>query len=214
MAGQSDVRSRRAAAVAAVDSAAAGQGSQRRSVLRRISGRGVFPAAWRRPERLWRQLGRRPAVGIGRRMSARPAKSLRAPAARWLCWASCWQTSAARAACTLISPLTWLRDQIQMSTQPLWVDFAVTAAIVSVLMFLLGGGIRTGWRALIVSLVDLCRHWHRDRSDGARPRRLANCRYQAVGRPSGDAGGVGHRHRDLDAGRHRAGLGPALDHPA
>jgi general L-amino acid transport system permease protein len=51
-----------------------------------------------------------------------------------------------------ISPLTWLRDRIQMSTRPLWVDFAVTAAIVSALMFLLGGGIRSGWRALIVSL--------------------------------------------------------------
>ena len=52
----------------------------------------------------------------------------------------------------VISPLTWLRDRIQMSSRPLWADFAVTAAIVSVLMFFLGGGIRSGWRALIVSL--------------------------------------------------------------
>jgi general L-amino acid transport system permease protein len=53
----------------------------------------------------------------------------------------------------LISPLTWLRDRIQMSSRPLWADFAVTAVIVSALMFFLGGGIRTGWRALIASLL-------------------------------------------------------------
>jgi general L-amino acid transport system permease protein len=52
----------------------------------------------------------------------------------------------------VISPLTWLRDRIQMSSRPLWADFAVTAAITSALIFFLSGGIRTGWRALIVSL--------------------------------------------------------------
>ena len=52
----------------------------------------------------------------------------------------------------LIWPLTWLRDQIQASGRPLWTDFAATAAIVSVLLFFLGGGFRSGWRALIVSL--------------------------------------------------------------
>jgi general L-amino acid transport system permease protein len=52
----------------------------------------------------------------------------------------------------VISPLTLLRDRIQMSSRPLWADFAVTAVIVSALMFFLGGGIRSGWRALIVSL--------------------------------------------------------------
>jgi general L-amino acid transport system permease protein len=52
----------------------------------------------------------------------------------------------------VISPLTWLRDRIQMASRPLWADFAVTAAIVSALMFFLGGGIRSGWRALIASL--------------------------------------------------------------
>jgi general L-amino acid transport system permease protein len=51
-----------------------------------------------------------------------------------------------------ISPLTWLRDRIQMASRPLWADFAVTAVIVSALMFFLGGGIRSGWRALIASL--------------------------------------------------------------
>jgi len=52
----------------------------------------------------------------------------------------------------LIWPLTWLRDQIQVSSRPVWVDFAATAAIVSMLLFVLNGGIRTGWRSLIVSL--------------------------------------------------------------
>jgi general L-amino acid transport system permease protein len=61
-------------------------------------------------------------------------------------------TNLGQALVYVISPLTWLRDQIQMSSRPLWADFAVTAAIVSALMFFLGGGIRFGWRALIVSL--------------------------------------------------------------
>lgn len=52
----------------------------------------------------------------------------------------------------LLWPLTWLRDLIQASANPVWADFAATAAIVSLLAFLLGGGIRSGWRALIVSL--------------------------------------------------------------
>ncbi len=49
-------------------------------------------------------------------------------------------------------PLTWLRDQIQASDNPVWADFAATAAIVSLLLFFAGGGVRRGWRALIVSL--------------------------------------------------------------
>jgi general L-amino acid transport system permease protein len=52
----------------------------------------------------------------------------------------------------LIWPLTWLRDQIQASSRPVWTDFAATAAIVSMLLFVLNGGIRTGWRSLVVSL--------------------------------------------------------------
>jgi general L-amino acid transport system permease protein len=51
-----------------------------------------------------------------------------------------------------IWPLTWLRDQVQASGSPVWTDFAATAVIVSTLLFLLNGGIRTGWRALAVSL--------------------------------------------------------------
>jgi general L-amino acid transport system permease protein len=52
----------------------------------------------------------------------------------------------------VIWPLTWLRDQIQAVANPVWADFAATAAIVSIALFVLNGGIRTGWRALIVSL--------------------------------------------------------------
>jgi general L-amino acid transport system permease protein len=52
----------------------------------------------------------------------------------------------------LIWPLTWLRDQIQASGRPVWTDLAATAALVSILLFFLAGGFRTGWRALVVSL--------------------------------------------------------------
>src|SRR5258708_6154285 len=52
----------------------------------------------------------------------------------------------------LIWPLTWLRDQIQAADRPVWADFAATAAIVSILLFVLSGGIRPGWRSLILSL--------------------------------------------------------------
>ncbi len=52
----------------------------------------------------------------------------------------------------LLWPLVWLRDQIQASSRPVWIDIAATAAIVSILLFVLNGGFRTGWRALIVSL--------------------------------------------------------------
>jgi general L-amino acid transport system permease protein len=52
----------------------------------------------------------------------------------------------------LIWPLTWLRDQIRMSGQPVWLDFAVTAAIVSALLFWLSGGTRSGWRPPVTSL--------------------------------------------------------------
>jgi general L-amino acid transport system permease protein len=54
----------------------------------------------------------------------------------------------------LISPLTWLRDQLQVSfVRPVWADLVVTAAIVSALMFWLGGGARAGIRPLITILV-------------------------------------------------------------
>jgi general L-amino acid transport system permease protein len=52
----------------------------------------------------------------------------------------------------LIWPLTWLRELVQASGQPVWSGFAVTAVIVSMLFFGLSGGIRTGWRTLVASL--------------------------------------------------------------
>jgi general L-amino acid transport system permease protein len=52
----------------------------------------------------------------------------------------------------LISPLTWLRDHLQASHQPLWLDFAATAGIVSIALFLLNGGTRAGLRPLVASL--------------------------------------------------------------
>ncbi|WGS17440.1 MULTISPECIES: amino acid ABC transporter permease [unclassified Bradyrhizobium] len=53
----------------------------------------------------------------------------------------------------LILPLSWLRDRLQASGQPLWFDFVLTAAIVSLIFFALSGGTRTGQRALVGSLV-------------------------------------------------------------
>jgi general L-amino acid transport system permease protein len=49
-------------------------------------------------------------------------------------------------------PLTFLRNIIQASGKPVWVDLAATALIVSAVLFLVGGGLRNGWRALILSL--------------------------------------------------------------
>ena len=39
----------------------------------------------------------------------------------------------------LIRPLIWLREQIQASGNPVWVDFLASAAIISALLFLLFG---------------------------------------------------------------------------
>ena len=52
----------------------------------------------------------------------------------------------------LIRPLVWLRDQIQASGRPVWADFVASAAIISILVFVLSGGIRSGLRPLLVSL--------------------------------------------------------------
>ena len=52
----------------------------------------------------------------------------------------------------LIWPLIWFRDQIQTSIYPVWSDLAATAAVVSLTIFILNGGIHTGWRSLIVSV--------------------------------------------------------------
>jgi general L-amino acid transport system permease protein len=50
-------------------------------------------------------------------------------------------------------PLIWLRDQIQSAGRPVWADLAITAIVVSALAFVMSGGVRTGWRSLILSLV-------------------------------------------------------------
>src|ERR1700761_455337 len=42
----------------------------------------------------------------------------------------------------LIALLNWLREQIQTSRQPVWIDFALTTVIVSALVFFLGGRVR------------------------------------------------------------------------
>ena len=120
----------------------------------------------------------------------------------------------ARVISWLIWPLIWLRDQIQAS--------AVRSGSISpsplrssrCLLFWLERRHSHRLARADHQPCDLCRHRHRDRGDGARPRRPAGRRYPALGRPAGDAGGVGHRHRRLDAGRHRAGARPALDHSA
>jgi general L-amino acid transport system permease protein len=52
----------------------------------------------------------------------------------------------------LISPLVWLNAQIQDTSHPVWVDFAVSATIISLILFFLSGGFRTGWRILLGSV--------------------------------------------------------------
>ncbi|MFK5121423.1 hypothetical protein, partial [Klebsiella pneumoniae] len=52
----------------------------------------------------------------------------------------------------LIFPLTWLRDQIQATSQSVWLDFVITTAFVSLIAFFLGGGMRSGGRALAWSI--------------------------------------------------------------
>ena len=52
----------------------------------------------------------------------------------------------------LLLPLTWLRDQVQSFGHPVWADFALTAIIVSGLLFWFAGGTRAGWRPLVTCL--------------------------------------------------------------
>ncbi|GLR91246.1 amino acid ABC transporter permease [Bradyrhizobium iriomotense] len=52
----------------------------------------------------------------------------------------------------LIFPLTWLRGQLQAGGQSIWIDFAITTIVISLILFYLGGGMRTGWRALASSI--------------------------------------------------------------
>ena len=52
----------------------------------------------------------------------------------------------------VIWPLTYLREVMLASGKPVWADLAVTAIIVSALVFYLSGCLRSGWRPLIASL--------------------------------------------------------------
>lgn len=52
----------------------------------------------------------------------------------------------------LIFPLIWLRDYFQGTGQSVWADFAFATIVLSLIAFVLGGGVRTGWRALASSL--------------------------------------------------------------
>ncbi len=61
-------------------------------------------------------------------------------------------TGLARLLTIVISPLVALRDLVQASPRAVWVDLGSTAVIVSALMFIFNGALRTGWRALIGSL--------------------------------------------------------------
>ncbi|MGN6284754.1 MAG: amino acid ABC transporter permease [Afipia sp.] len=54
-------------------------------------------------------------------------------------WLVCW-------------PLVWLRDYIDTFANPLWADLAVSAVLISLLVFLLTGGVRNGWRGLLLSI--------------------------------------------------------------
>ncbi|KQW23107.1 amino acid ABC transporter permease [Afipia sp. Root123D2] len=50
------------------------------------------------------------------------------------------------------SPLIWLRDYIDAFASSLWADLAFSAILVSILVFLVTGGFRNGWRGLFISL--------------------------------------------------------------
>ncbi|MEW6767666.1 MAG: amino acid ABC transporter permease [Pseudomonadota bacterium] len=53
----------------------------------------------------------------------------------------------------VISPVIWLRDLIAQSPNPFWNDFVATAAVVSILLFVMNGHVRTGWRTFIASVL-------------------------------------------------------------
>ena len=114
----------------------------------------------------------------------------------------------------VLLPLTWLRDQIQAFGRPVWADLVATAVIVSAVLFWLGGGMRAGWRPLVTCLAIFAGIGIVIAVMGLDRGGLAGRRHAAVGRPAGDAGGVGHRHRRVDAGRHCARARPALDDSA
>ncbi|MHC2617495.1 ABC-type polar amino acid transport system ATPase subunit [Bradyrhizobium diazoefficiens] len=114
----------------------------------------------------------------------------------------------------LIFPLTWLRDQLQGTGQSVWVDFAITAVIVSLIAFLLGGGVRAGWRALASSIATFVAIAIVIKLMGLDHGGLPVVETSLWGGLLVTPGGVRHRHRHLAADRHRAGAGPPLHHSA
>ena len=90
-------------------------------------------------------------VEVGQKLArADEAASAIAPFLQWLGKLTVLLGSAVSG---LIWPLSWLNHEIQASAQPVWFDFATTAIAVSLVMFVLNGGLRTGWRALIGCVV-------------------------------------------------------------
>jgi general L-amino acid transport system permease protein len=55
-------------------------------------------------------------------------------------------------AAVIASPFVWLRDAIDASASPLWIDLILTAVIVSLAVFVLGGRMRNGGRAVLICL--------------------------------------------------------------
>ncbi|GAB1716304.1 MAG: amino acid ABC transporter membrane protein 2, PAAT family [Nitrobacter sp.] len=86
---------------------------------------------------------------VGRQLAASGEAGGIGPVLRLAGHAVAWIGDAAN---FLAWPLTWLRDRLQNSDQPVWYDLACTAAIVSLLLFLLNGAFRAGWRALFAGL--------------------------------------------------------------
>ena len=52
----------------------------------------------------------------------------------------------------ILYPLTFLQTMTQSVGTPFWADFAITAIIVSAIVFFISGGFRNGWRALVTTL--------------------------------------------------------------
>jgi general L-amino acid transport system permease protein len=55
----------------------------------------------------------------------------------------------------LLSPLLWLRDQIQSLGRPVWTDLAITTMVVLTIVFVMNGGVRSGWRPLALPAATL-----------------------------------------------------------
>ena len=212
LAGQRHVCVGGVAAAPAADPAAAGQEPECRAFLHRIPCCGVLPAAWRRPRRLCHRLDHGRALELRRQPHRRrqcageefdAGDRTAAGAAR----------KAGRAARhrPLLSALA-----AGLAPRP---DTGKWPAALGRFRDHRRGGVRADillWPkpAAVSDLCrDLRRHRPRDRGHGARPRRAADRRHQALGRASHNAGHLGDRHRRFNADRDRAGARAAFDHP-